>query len=193
MEQIAEPIEKSHTTDLISCINERRAVRRYADRPVNPGLVASVIDAGKMAPSAMNRQPWRFYVLNTPGTIRVFSIQIASKLEGQFHLAHGQNPETTDDPIFHGAPVVIFLTGPREDEWAPMDIGMCAQNMMLAAQALGLATCPIGLARFVEKTKVVASLPLAPTEKVMLAISLGYGLETPAPHPRVADNVVFIG
>ncbi|HEV2354195.1 MAG TPA: nitroreductase, partial [Puia sp.] len=175
------------------CIYERRAVRTYEDRPVPVELVARIVDAGKMAPSAMNRQPWKFYLLTTPDTIRAFSREIAACLEGRFHLAHGVDPGSSEDPIFHGAPVVIFLTAPRDDEWAALDIGMCAENMMLAAHSLGLATCPIGLAKFLDKTKIVSSLHLGASEQVILAIALGYGSEMPERHQRVGDNVVFVG
>jgi len=96
------------------------------------------------------------------------------------------------DPIFHGAPVVIFITALRENEWASLDIGMCAQNMMLAAKALGLDSCPVGLAKYVEQTKIFSRLQVPFSEQVHLAIILGYGDETPEIHKRIRNNAFFI-
>lgn len=181
------------STETLHAIYDRRSVRSYEDRPVFIELISRVIDAGKMAPSAMNRQPWKFYVLTTPDAIGAFSKEIAAALEGKFHLAHGLDPLASDDPIFHGAPVVIFITTPRDDEWAPIDAGMCAQNMLLAAHSLGLASCPVGLARYVEKTPIVSRLGLAANEEVVLAVVMGYGRELPEQHKRIGNNVIFIG
>jgi nitroreductase len=88
--------------------------------------------------------------------------------------------------------VVIFITAPKDNEWAPLDIGMCAENIMLAAKSLGLDTCPVGLAKFVEKTKIYGKLNIPETEKVMLAVIMGYGDELAEPKERKRDNAVFI-
>ena len=181
------------STETLQSIYDRRSVRSYDDRPVFVELISRVIDAGKMAPSAMNKQPWKFYVLTTSDTIRAFSKEIAAELEGKFHLAHDTDALASEDPIFHGAPVVIFITAPRDDEWAAIDVGMCAQNMLLAAHSLGLASCPVGLAKYVEKTRIASSLHLAANEEVQLAVIIGYGRELPEQHHRIGDNVVFIG
>jgi len=50
--------------------------------------------------------------------------------------------------------VVIFIISPHDNEWASLDVGMCAQNIMLAAKSLGLDTCPVGFGKYVEKTKI---------------------------------------
>ena len=184
-----------HDTDILNetlrTIYDRRSVRLYLDRPVPIDLVGRVIDAGKMAPSDMNHQPWKFYVLTIPDTIRAFSREIQTCMKGlshRFAAAFGQ----AADPIFHGAPVVILLAAPTKNEWAALDLGMCAQNMMLAARSLGLDSCPVGLAKYIQKTSIVSTLNLDPRDEVLLAVILGYGAERPEPHARVANNVNFI-
>lgn len=96
------------------------------------------------------------------------------------------------DPIFYGAPVVIFLTVPGNNEWASLDIGLCAQNIMLAAKSLGLDTCPVGLGTYVEKTSIFSRLQIPASEKIKLTIILGYGNESPEVHKRIEDNLLFI-
>jgi len=72
------------------------------------------------------------------------------------------------------------------------DVGMAAENMMLAAKALGLDSCPIGLAKYVEQTKIFSRLQVPLSEQVHLAIILGYGDETPDIHKRIRENAFFI-
>jgi len=194
--------------DTIRAIYERRAVRKYKDKPVERKMIEQVIDAGRMAPSAINKQPWKFYVLTDKAAIKSFSKEISGvALKGFFksgvkgiiknasHLlrfSRGFNFNLMEDPVFHGAPVVIFITAPQDNEWASLDIGMCAQNMMLAAKSLGLDTCPIGFGKFVEGTKSFPKLKVPASEQVHLSIIMGYGDESPEAHERKKDNMVFI-
>ncbi|MDP4147951.1 MAG: nitroreductase [Bacteroidota bacterium] len=202
------PVEKTETEKIIY---SRRAVRRYKNKPVDRQVVEEVLEAGRMAPSAMNRQPWQFYVLTNKETIKAFSKEIAGvamkgalrsgvsgiaqmlkAASGLLHLSRGVDLHAIKDPVFYGAPVVIFLTARRDNEWASLDIGMCAQNIMLAAKSLGLDTCPVGFGKFVEKTKIFPRLHVPASEEVKLAIILGYGDESPEVHERTRDNLLFI-
>jgi nitroreductase len=94
--------------------------------------------------------------------------------------------------IFHGAPAVIFITADKSNEWADIDIGMCAQNIMLAAKSLGYDSCPVGLAKAIDKTKVYSELKIPITEEVKLALAIGYAYEQPEIHKRNMDNIIFL-
>ncbi|HWA32916.1 MAG TPA: nitroreductase [Cyclobacteriaceae bacterium] len=170
----------------------RRAVRKFAPTPVNKKLLDEIFEAGRQAPSAMNRQPWKFYVVTNPQKIKAISAEIAEAAKDKLHLAEEIAQSTREDFIFHGSPVVIFITAPLDSEWAPMDVGMCAQNMMLAAKSLGLDSCPVGFGRYVEKTKSYSDLKIPPSEKVQLALLIGFGAENPITKPRVKDNVFYL-
>ena len=194
--------------DILKTIYERRAVRKYKDIAVDRKLVEQIIDAGKMAPSAINKQPWQFYILADKEEIKAFSKQIAKasvkgiaqtglksivKSAAEFiHSPHDLSFFKGDDFIFHGAPVVIFVASPKDNEWAGLDIGMCSQNMMLAAKSLGLDSCPVGLAKFVESTKLYSKLNIPPSHHVQLAIIIGYGDEKPEVKERAKNNTFYI-
>lgn len=113
-------------------------------------------------------------------------------IKALFHLPSNAIGMISGDLIFHGAPVVVFLTSPKTNEWRGLDIGMCAQNMMLAAQSLGISSCPIGLAKYVTEVPNFHKLEILDTEEVMLAVVFGYGGEIPQPHQRVVDNIRFV-
>lgn len=194
--------------ETLQTIYRRRAIRKYKPLQVKLDLIRQVIEAGTMAPSAMNKQPWSFYVLTDAEEIRAFSGQIA---KAAFKDVVGRGIKTIakmilelvrapsgfvhlkeSDFVFHGAPVVIFLTAPKESEWAALDIGMCCENMMLAATSLGLDTCPVGIGKYVEQTKLYPVLHVPPEERVLMAMVLGYGDEQPEVHERKKGNVFFI-
>jgi nitroreductase len=192
----------------LNTIYERRAVRKFTEQPVDRKIIEQLIDAGRMAPSAVNMQPWQFYILTNRRQINAFSKAIKTgAIKGIFKsgikkvikavvsaLTFPNVADFTkkDDVVFHGAPVVIFITSPRDNEWAALDIGMCAQNIMLAAKSLGLDSCPVGMAKYVEYTDAYTKLGIPKNETVNLAIVVGYGDETPAVHVRSTNNVTYI-
>ncbi len=59
--------------ETLKTIYEIRAVRKYSDKLVDKEIISQIIDAGRMAPSAINMQPWKFYVLTKQETIEMFS------------------------------------------------------------------------------------------------------------------------
>lgn len=181
-----------HASETLYMIYERRAVRKYKSKAVDKKMIEAIIDAGRMAPSAINLQPWKFYVLSHAEQVQHFAQPIAKAAEPFFHLAHEVKLPKSTDPIFHHAPVVVFLVAKREDDWAALDIGLCAQNMMLAARTMGLDTCPVGLARLIGQTPVYKELGLDPGDQVYLALTIGYGDESPKPHERKKDNVFYL-
>lgn len=194
--------------EVIKTIFERRAVRKYKNIPVSKELIEQLLEAGRMAPSAMNKQPWKFYILTSKDDIQLFSHEIdkvalknipkmgikniaKAVFSGMRHLSDSVHFMLAEDPVFHGAPVVIFITAPKENEWASLDIGMCAQNMMLTAKSLGLDSCPVGFGKFVEQTEDYPKLDIPSTDQVHLAIIIGYGDETPEVHERIKNNAHF--
>jgi nitroreductase len=64
--------------------------------------------------------------------------------------------------------------------------------MMLAAKALGLDSCPVGLAKYVEQTKIFSRLQIPLSEQVHLAIIFGWGNENPDVYERIRNNAFFI-
>ena len=72
-------------------------------------------------------------------------------------------------------------------------MGMCSQNIMLAAKSIGLESCPVGLGKFIEHTTIYSKLNVPTNEQVNLAIVIGYGDEKPEAKERIKNNVIFVG
>ncbi len=128
-----------------------RAIRQFADRPVEPGDLDAVLEAARWTGSSKNSQNWSFIVVDDPD---------------RKHRLTEAGDFTT--PIAN-APMVICLV--EEPEGYEFDTGRVAQNVMLAADALGLASCPITLHRDGMAAEV---LGLPEGRRCRYAIALGY-------------------
>jgi nitroreductase len=152
--------------DTFLAIASRREVRRYRDEPVPADVERAILEAGRIAGSGVNRQPWRFVV-------------VASR-ERLDRLA-----ETVYAPgNLLGAPLfVAFVTA---GQGIPaFDAGRAAQNMMLAAWNEGVGSCPNG---FRDTERATGLLGLEPDAPLFLGISFGYPAERRRPEARPAEE-----
>ncbi len=179
-------------TETITSIYKRRSVRKYKPATIATTYIEEIIAAGKMAPSAINAQPWKFYVMNDQTLITKMSEEIAAAAEQHAYLSHGVHLSQPADRIFFGSPLVIFISAPKTNEWSRLDVGMCAQNMMLAATSLGLDSCPIGFGKFVERTKSYSIMNVPSSEEIIIAIVFGYGDHAPQMESRLMNNVFYV-
>ena len=138
----------------------RRSIRRYTDQPVDHALIDAVLEGATHAPSAHNRQPWRFVVVTSPETKGRLASAMGERWRAD-RLADGDSPNviTADVARSHeritSAPVVILacLTMADMDKWpdarrsiaertmAIQSVAAAIQNLLLAAHALGLGAC----------------------------------------------------
>jgi nitroreductase len=194
--------------ETIQTIYQRRSVRKFMDISVDKNTIEMIVNAGRMAPSAINKQPWQFHVLTKYEDLEAISKAVSKKLikgvlktglkglinsvKEFIHFPNKANFMNLRDPVFHGAPIVIVISAPKDNEWASIDVGMCAQNMLLAAKSLGLDTCPIGMIKFLDDAVLLKKLNIPPANEIKIAIGLGYGDEQPTPHDRINDNLFYI-
>jgi nitroreductase len=135
-----------------------RAIRQFEDRPIDESDLEAVLEAARWTGSSKNRQNWSFVVVDDP--------QQKERLceAGDFTV-----------PIAN-APVTICLV--EESGGYEFDTGRVAQNIMLAADAIGLATCPITLHRE-DLAGDVLDLPEG--RRCRYAVAIGYPAPSAAP------------
>ncbi|MEA1903930.1 MAG: nitroreductase family protein [Actinomycetota bacterium] len=128
-----------------------RAIRDYEDRPLASDDLNAILEAGRWTGSSKNRQNWSFVAITD-----------AERLQGL--AEHGDFTQPVRDSV---ATIVLV----QEEEGYEFDIGRAAQNMMLAAKAVGVASCPITLLRSENARRFLG----APEGTIVrYAISLGY-------------------
>jgi nitroreductase len=118
--------------NVLETIARRESIRSYdPERPVDPATLARILEAGRLAPSAANRQPWEFIVVQSPeGLARVRPCY--------------------SRPWFHDAPQVLAVAGSRDQAWVrscdafnslETDLAIAMDHLILAAEHEGVATC----------------------------------------------------
>ncbi len=165
--------------NFIELAKKRYSVRAYKNQPVEEDKLMAVLEAGRIAPSAVNFQPWHFIVVKDAEYINAF-----------YEVYHRE--------WFKQAPLYIVVCGDHKQAWkrkadgkdhADIDASIAIDHMTLAATDLGLGTCWI--CNFeVEKCREKLDLP----EKIepIAILSLGYpeGDEIPEKKRKAMDEIV---
>ena len=136
----------------------------------------SVLKAGLEAPSARNHQPWHFSVVQDAALIQEVHDEAAKVMEKN-GSPRFSNP---DFQMFYHAPTVIFLFGEKEFSWTQVDCGIAVENMVLAAESLGVGSVILGLpkAAFMgEKADTLRQKLQCPEGyDFVVALALGYAI-----------------
>lgn len=160
--------------DVFDAIKTRRSIRSYRKEPIEEEKIRRVLEAARLAPSAANRQPWRFILVTDP--------EIRENLGAAY-----------DREWFFSAPAIVVACAVPEEAWVrsdgeeywKVDISIAMQNLVLAAWEEGLGTCWIG-AFNEEEAKRVLDIP--PKVRVVVMTPLGYPAEEKGP---VSDRKPF--
>lgn len=143
--------------DVSEAIAGRRAVRDYTSEPVDEQTIRLLIADAVQAPSAINEQPWTFTVVRDQALLdrasreakaHMLATTPAGALPSQFRAML----DDADFQIFYHAPVLVLISAAVQGAWVVEDCTLAAENLMLAAYALGLGSCWIGMAQSYFKT-----------------------------------------
>lgn len=135
-------------TDMLDIIRKRRSIRKYTDEQIPRESLEKIIDAGLRAPTAGGRQGTMIAALcGKTLSDRVGRLNLArfdrSRLSGSF--VSPEQPSVIDDPTiksgFYGAPCVCAVFAERDFLYSIPDAFCAAENMAIAATALGISSC----------------------------------------------------
>jgi len=164
--------------NVMEAIRKRRSIRSYEDRPVEEEKLNAVLEAGRLAPSASNRQEWRFVVVRDP--------ELRTRLA---EAANGQSFVAT-------APVVLVACAETDghrmtcgEPCYPIDVAISLDHMSLKATEEGLGTCWIGA---FGQPAVKKLLGIPEPVRVVELMTLGYAAGEPRERQRLPiDDIVM--
>jgi nitroreductase len=156
--------------DVLTAIEKRRSIRKYKDTLIEQEKIEKILESARIAPSAANRQEWKFIVVKDPAARE--KLQVAAM--GQKFVAE--------------APITIVACSTESERVMPcgqyaytVDLSIAVSFMILEATELGLGTCWLGA--FQEK-EVKEVLEIPEGIRVVAMFTLGYADEDPSSRPR---------
>jgi nitroreductase len=154
--------------DVFEAIQERRSIRSYQDKPVEREKMERILEAGRLAPSAKNVEPWHFIAVTDAEKRKALSGGTWAKFLTQ-------------------SPLVIVACGDKKasPDWYAIDVALALENMVLTAVNEGLGTCCVG--SFNEKD-IKTALKIPENFEVLIMLAVGY----PGDHIDLSSKLLNI-
>ena len=153
---------------VIEVIRTRVSCREYDERKVSLGKLSQILEAGKMAPSGMNRQ-----------IAKITCVRTKSKVE----QLRGLSMETLNRDCMYNANTIVLVHGPRDDRFTVQDCSCVLENLFLAAHALKIQSCWINqfddLFETPKGKRIKARFGIPEEDRIVGSAVLGY-----AKHPE---------
>jgi nitroreductase len=158
--------------DVFEAIKTRRSIRKYKPESIPDEKLEIILEAARLAPSAGNRQPWRFIM-----------VQDADRKNA---LAEAANKQAF---LKDAAAIAVAVGDPdASTRWHEKDPMTALEHMVLAATALGYGTCWIGA---FDEDALKCLLRIPAKMKVVALLSIGVPAEKPAAKPRKEISEIF--
>ncbi|WP_371370905.1 nitroreductase family protein [Sporomusa aerivorans] len=173
------------TKDIFDCIRESHSIRNFKSEQIPEPTLTRILEAGNMAPSAGNLQPWYFYVVQD------------SAVKEKLAAAAFEQEQITDSPTV----IVVAADPARSNErygergaqlYCLQDTAAATQNILLAAEGLGIGACWVGA---FDEVKVAEAVKAPPRLRAVAMICLGYSDEQPKQYKerlRLSEVTKFI-
>jgi len=155
--------------EFLAFLKERRSIREYLDKIIPDDAVEMILEAGRWAPSALNRQPWEFLVIKNKEILRDLSK----------NAFYGKHIKT--------APLAIAIVGKIKEnpKYYIQDTSLVSMNMMLMAWSLGIGTCWTGA---LKRDIVKKMLGLDEDDYLLTVLPMGY-IKGNVPQPTLRKSL----
>ena len=159
----------------------RTSIRKFQQRPVEQSKVLALLRAGMAAPSARDRRPWHFVVLNDTADIHAYAATMKH---------HGEMVAQTPLVIYACGDTTMMMPGQARDFWVE-DVSCASENILLAAHAMGLGAVWTSVYPEARKVKGVSQALHLPGNLIPLnCILIGYPDEPPQPKDKWNEDKI---
>lgn len=182
--------------DVLSAIKSRRSVRSYQTKQIADSELQAIMEAATYAPDAGGVQPWHFTVIQNGEMLK--RLDRAAKGAGRKLGGHLEALSNTEGfCCYYGAPTLVIVSGDSRTVAPVEDCSAATQNMLLAAESLGIGSCWIFFAVLAfhspEGEALRQELKIPPKYDPLISVALGYKREpTPEAPARKRDLITYI-
>jgi nitroreductase len=176
----------SDSKEILDLIISRQSDRKYSDKHIDDEKLGRIIEAGRMAPSACNAQPWKFVVVTEPELINKVADAASAKLLGMNGFVDQAQVIIV---IVREKPNLTSKVGAtiKDKDYSLIDIGIATENICLQAKAEGIGSCIIG---WFDENEIKKLLSIPKSKRVELLITLGYSLSDQREKRRKPEDEV---
>ncbi|BAF60604.1 nitroreductase [Pelotomaculum thermopropionicum SI] len=183
------------TNETIEVIMRRRSIRDYKPDQIEEEKLQIILEAAKFAPNAGGRQLWHFTVIQNKKVIEDMVEKMINVIKQSGNENLQKKISNPDYHTFYNAPTVIVVSGAENARLIEIDCAAATENMLIAAESMGISSCWIGSAELVlsdENVKKTLGIPAG--YKPLYAVSLGYSAtkDKEQPVPRKENTVNFV-
>lgn len=172
--------------ETINAIMARSSIRKFKATKVNEEQIQTLIKAALAAPSAANRQKWHFTVVENADIISNLENYLVDQAMKSGDKVAIERLIARNKKVFFDAPLMICVTSPLDGHFDAIDCGIAVENIVLAAQSMGLSSCILGGMRVAftgEKKEYYEDLFKFPEgHQFVAAAAIGYADMESAPH-----------
>jgi nitroreductase len=175
---------------IMDIIKKRKSIRVYKDKPLPEDIISKILEAAKYAPTARNMQELEYKVVTGKALMTGLSDGIMKAVQQEGMPLKG--PPGARPDFFHSAPLLILITAPKDNHWAPTDGALAVQNIMLYATSQNLGSCFIGMAQFINRDAAsLKTLHIADNRHIVAAVICGYPDEDTPPREKTQQAEFF--
>lgn len=186
--------------NVVDVIEKRRSIRSFKNEDISKEIVEDILNCGRLAPSAKNRQPWYFVVIKNETKNRIADMMIDYTIKNDDTIERKKmgcaSSVNATAEVIKQAPILILLFREKNDNWIVGDnlsIGACVENICLRATDLGIGS--LWIRDIVYVAKEVATMLGHKDLELNCAVSLGIANQNPKQRPRknLKDIVEWYG
>jgi nitroreductase len=155
--------------DVFEAIRKRRSIRRFTGEVVPRTDLEMIVDAGRLAPTGNNSQPWDFVVVTDRAMIAEFAV--------------------CGTWIAEASAVIVVVMDPGSRWWIE-DGAAAIENMLLACTALGYGACWVEGDALLHEERLKALLGIPPKKRVLAMLPIGVAAKTPTPEKIPLERVL---
>lgn len=171
--------------EVMKAILERRSTRGFDDVQLTEAQIQTLVDAALASPTARNTQMWHFSFVQNKEVLDELRTYMAQQMD------------RADFDVFYNAPTVVFISRPAEakNRFIQVDCGIACQNIVLAAQSMGLGSVIIGMVMDAFESQqgeaFAKRIGMPEGHRFSIAIALGHNTVTKEAHP-IEENKISI-
>jgi len=166
--------------NLYEMILSRRTVRRFRPEPIPAKVLEGLVEAARLAPSAANRQPCEFIVVDDPACVA----EVFPLVHWAAYIAPAGDPPEGERPVAY---ILILINHKKTPDHGHHDAASAAMNIIYAALAQGIGSCWMGA---IERDCLNKLCKVPDTCEIDSLVALGYPAESPIVEP-MKDSVRY--